>query len=93
VKGIFSRIIRTCKFILAVDDFNFLDELSVELFREIIPLFQVHNIKLIITENSDRPYISDFIHNQHELNLSPFTDAQLQEYIDTTFYNYYPKMN
>jgi serine/threonine protein kinase/Tfp pilus assembly protein PilF len=91
VKGLFSTIIRSCRFIMVIDDFNLLDELSVELFREIIPLFQVHNIKLIITENSDRTYITGFIHNQHQLNLSPFTETQLQEYTDNTFYNYYPK--
>jgi serine/threonine protein kinase len=91
VKGFFSQITRSCRFILLVDDFNFLDELSLELFRNIIPLLQVHNIKLVLTENSDKPYITNFIHNQHQLNLSPFTDVQLQDYFEKSFYSYYPR--
>jgi serine/threonine protein kinase len=91
VKSLFSRIIRFCKFIVVVDDFNYLDEMTLELFREIIPIFQVHNIKIILTENSDRTAQSDFIHNSNHLNLSPFTEVQLQEYFEFSFYNYYPK--
>jgi serine/threonine protein kinase/tetratricopeptide (TPR) repeat protein len=91
LKGFFSIAIRHCRMTFAVDDFNFLDELSLELFREIFPLFQVYNVKLILTENSDYPGVTDFIHNKHELSLSPFTEAQLTEYIENTFYPYYPK--
>ena len=90
VKGIFSQIVRTGRFLLLVDDFNFLDELSQQMFREIIPLFQVHNIKIVITENSDRPGKSDFIHNLHQLELSPFTDNQVQEMLQHSLYSYYP---
>lgn len=90
VKGIFSQIVRTGRFLLLVDDFNFLDELSNQMFREIIPLFQVHNIKMVITENSDRQGTSDFIHNLHQLELSPFTENQVQEMLQQSLYSYYP---
>jgi len=91
IRGIFSQLLRTCSFIMLIDDFNNLDELSQQIFREIIPLFQVQNAKIIITEDSDKPPASEFIHNLHFINLSPFTENQVQELLDKSLYPYFPK--
>ncbi|RPI66314.1 MAG: hypothetical protein EHM47_16960, partial [Ignavibacteriales bacterium] len=90
IKGIFSQLVRNCRFILLIDDFNYLDELSLQLFREIIPVLQVNNIKVVLTENSEKATAVNYIHNLHQLDLSPFTDNQVQEMLEKSFYSYYP---
>jgi serine/threonine protein kinase/tetratricopeptide (TPR) repeat protein len=91
LKGIFSQIIRSCRFILLIDEFNSLDELSIEVLSGIIPLLQVQNIRIVITEDSEKLSRTEFIHNQHQINISPFTEQQVQDLMDKSFYNYYPK--
>ncbi|MBT8379692.1 MAG: protein kinase [Ignavibacteria bacterium] len=80
-----------CNYILLLDDYNTFDSFSAELFLEIIPLLQVNIIKVVIAENSDRPYASDKLHNVTEVNLNPFTKEQLHEFIEKSYIDAFPK--
>jgi serine/threonine protein kinase len=91
LKSIFTLISLETNFTLILEDFNRYDDFTIEILREIIPIFQVHKIKVILTENSDLPYFSTFIHNRREVNLTPFTEAHVQELIDRSFFEYFPK--
>ncbi len=91
LKSIFNRLSSECGFILILDGFNNYDLYTLELFKNIIPILQVNHIKVILTENSDRHSASDFIFNLQKINLTPFTEAHLSEYLDKSFSAIFPK--
>ena len=76
---------------MILDSFNDYDDFSAEIFKNIIPILQVNHIKIIITENSDRHNTSEFISNLREINLTPFTESHLSEYLDMSFAQNFPK--
>jgi serine/threonine protein kinase/tetratricopeptide (TPR) repeat protein len=90
MKAIMSQITINSKFILIIDDFNSLDRFSLEVFKEIIPILQVNNTKVILTEGS-KPDSSKFFHNTKELILNPFTEAQVKEFIEKSFADFFPR--
>ena len=91
IKSIMNRLTIESSFVLILDSFNSYEDFTVEIFNNIIPILQVNNIKVILTENSDRHYISEFISNLREINLTPFTEAHLSEYLEMSFAPYFPK--
>ncbi len=91
LKSIFNNLPESCKFILILDAFNTYDNYTLEVFKNLIPIFQVNKIKIILTENSDRQYLTDFVFNLREINLTPFTEAQLNEYLEKSFSSLFPK--
>ncbi len=91
LKIIFTAVSMQNNFVLILDAFNFYDEFAVEVFKNIIPILQVNKIKVILTENSDFSYLSSFIFNLREINLIPFTEIHLDEFITKSFYKNFPR--
>ncbi len=91
IKSILSEITEKNKFILILDSFNIYNGFAIEFFKSIIPILQVNKIKVILTENTDRPFITEFIHNLREVNLTPFTEIHLDEYLGKSFSSLFPK--
>ena len=91
LKGIFSRITLESDFVLILDDFNSYDNFTLEMIKDILPIFQVNKIKIVVTEDSDFDYTSDSFHNVREINLTPFTDVQVTEFIEKSYNNFFPK--
>jgi serine/threonine protein kinase len=89
--SIFNRLTNECSFVLIMDSFNSYDDFTIEILKNIIPILQVNHIKVILTENSDRHNASEFIANIREINLRPFTEAHLSEYLEKSFAGYFPK--
>ncbi|NWF50385.1 MAG: protein kinase [Ignavibacteriaceae bacterium] len=90
-KSVITRIATESRFNLFIDDFNLFDTFSLEIFKEIIPVFQLNDIKLILSENPELGNQTDYIQKLIELNLNPFTSEQLEEYITKTFISSFPK--
>lgn len=93
IKSIFTQLSLKADFILLLDDFNHYDDFSYEVLKELIPIFQVNRIKVILSENSDINYLSEAFHNLREINLTPFTEVHLNEYLDKSFYDKFPKQD
>ncbi len=91
LKSFFSQLSTTCSFIIIFDAFNSYDDYTIEIWKNIIPILQVNKIKVILTENSDKHFIANFIHNLREVNLTPFTEAHLSEYLEKRFPPFFPK--
>ena len=91
LKSIFNAITRITDFIIIMDGFNNYDEFMLSVLKNIVPIFQVNKIKVILAETSDFNYKSDIIFNLREINLTPFTDVHLEEYINRSFYKLFPK--
>ncbi len=91
LKSILNEITEKNKFILILDAFNIYNSFAIEFFKSIIPILQVNKIKVILTENTDKPFITDFIHNLREVNLTPFTEIHLNEYLDKSYSSLFPK--
>jgi serine/threonine protein kinase len=91
LKSVFNRISLETNFLLIIDDFNLLDEFTIDLIKEFLPILQINNGKMILTENSDRPRASVFIYNFSEIKLTPFTETELSEYVDKTFVSFFPR--
>jgi serine/threonine protein kinase/tetratricopeptide (TPR) repeat protein len=87
---IISQIARECRIIIILDDFNLYDQLSLGFIKDIIPILQVGKQKIILTENSEYDYQSSHIYNLVELNLNPFTESQLNEFLEERFSNFFP---
>lgn len=88
---IVSKVARECEVIIILDDFNLYDQLSLGFIKDIIPIFQVGKQKIILTENSEYDYQTTHIYNLIELNLNPFTEVQLNEFLDDRFADFFPK--
>lgn len=91
IKAIVVRIVKDNEFILLLDDYNRYDDFSLEIIKQLMPVFQVNNIKVVLTEDSSYPYLANEINNLLTINLSPFTEAHLIEYLDKSFADFFPK--
>ena len=88
---VISLIAKKTKFILLIDDFNLLDDLSSEILSSIIPIFQVNSIKIILAETADNRYKSTEINNVRDVLLSSFTDVQVTEFIKQSYSASFPR--
>lgn len=77
--------------IFLFDDVNLYDELTREFLFELIRSLQINNSKIVLSESSDAEYFSDNLNTVHEITLTPFTDKQVRDYVDTTFAEFFPK--
>ena len=75
------------KFILLIDDFNLFDQLSIDLLLEVLPFFQVNNIKVIISESSEHDFISTKINNVREVTLGSFTDEEMTNFLQESYHD------
>lgn len=85
-----NQLSQQSKFIILFDDFNLYDNLTLEIFKEIFPIFQVNGCTIILAERSDLDYVTGFINNLVELNLPSFTTIQTEELIEKTYAKFYP---
>ncbi len=90
LKSIISKLASETSFILIFDAFNSYDSYTIELLKNVIPIFQVNHIKIILTENTDKYFASSFISNLRVINLTPFTDVNLLDYLDKSFWQFFP---
>jgi len=90
LKALFIEISSAAKFIILIDDFNSLDSFDLEIFLQLIPLLQVNKIKIVIGEDTAAEGRTDRINNLQVLNLNPFTEAQVAEFISKSFAPFFP---
>jgi len=90
LKLVVNKASQLSRFILLLDDFNLYDNFSLEIFKEIFPIFQVNGCNVILTEKSDLDYVTGFINNLIELNLSSFTTVQTEELLEKTYAEFFP---
>jgi serine/threonine protein kinase/tetratricopeptide (TPR) repeat protein len=91
IKSLFSKISRNCNFIILFDNFNDLDDLTLDVLKNIIPILQVNKRKFILAENSDRELLSDGISELSEVTLTTFTDSDLNEFLEKGYFDEYPR--
>lgn len=91
LKTVIIKLISGQRFILLVDNFNMLSSFDLEIILQIIPVLQVGKIKIVIAEDSSYKYRSDVINNLQSINLNPFTESQVTEFIQKSFADFYPK--
>lgn len=90
-KSIFNNLTSLTHFTIIFDAFNHYDEFTLNILSGIIPILQVNKINVILTENSDRQFASGSINNLLTLDISPFTETDLTEYLDSSFSSLFPK--
>jgi serine/threonine protein kinase len=90
-KSIFNNLTSLTHFTIIFDAFNHYDEFTLNILSGIIPILQVNKINIILTENSDRQFASGSINNLLTLDVSPFTETDLTEYLDSSFSSLFPK--
>ena len=85
IRSIVASLTSQSKFLLLIDDFNLYDPLVGNIFSEIIPQFQVNNIKVVICESSEQSFLSSRINNIREINLGPFTKEEMLNFIEESY--------
>ncbi len=90
LKSLFSKIAPACNFILLFDGFNFYDDFTLEILKNIFPILQVNGIKIILSEDTDHLNQTVIFNNLREINLVPFTDTQLNEFIERSYNPSFP---
>ena len=91
IKRVFNTIKYDIDLIVLLDDYNLYDNFSIETLTEIIRIFQIKGIKVILTESSDYDYLSSKLNNIREISLNQFTDYQLSEFLELSYYPLFPK--
>ncbi|MFN3873210.1 MAG: protein kinase domain-containing protein, partial [Ignavibacterium sp.] len=77
--------------IILIDDFNLYDDFVKEVFREVLPVFQINNAKVIISENLNFDTATNLFANIREFQISHFTDSQLADFIEISYWQNFPK--
>ena len=90
-KSIVTKISSKCKFILLIDDFNLLDDFASELYRDVIQIMQTNNVKIIVAESLEKETLTNKFYNVKEILLSAFTESQLDEFLNKSFMDSFPK--
>lgn len=90
-KSVITKISSACRFILLIDDLNLFDDFASELFREIIQIMQINSIRIIVAESLERESSTSKLFNVKEILLSAFTENQLNEFIDKSFIDDFPR--
>ncbi|MCU0344675.1 MAG: tetratricopeptide repeat protein, partial [Ignavibacterium sp.] len=91
VKRVFNTLPTGIDLTILIDDFNLYDDFTKESLIEIIRIFQVKGIKVILTESSDFDHSSSSLNNLCVIQLNQFTDHQLSEFLDLSYYPLFPK--
>lgn len=89
--SVVSKLASANNFIFLIDDYNLFDEFSSEVFKDLVPIFQINNIKVILSESSESEYNSARLNNVREITIGSFTDVQLSELIERSFSAEFPK--
>ncbi|HKB85457.1 MAG TPA: serine/threonine-protein kinase, partial [Ignavibacteriaceae bacterium] len=91
LKAVIIKLISAGRFSLLIDDFNLLSNFDLEIFLQLIPVLQVSKIKIVLTEESSNIYHSTVLNNLQVINLNPFTEIQVNEFVQNSFADFYPK--
>lgn len=91
IKRIFNTLPDSVNLTIIFDDYNLYDNFTKESLTDIIRIFQVKGIKVILTESSDFDHSSSSLFNLCIVQLNQFTDHQLTEFLDISYYDLYPK--
>ena len=92
LKSIITRISLASKFTVIIDNFNSLDEFTIDILKELLPILQVNRIRIMLAERTDyESSTSKIINKALEINLSPLTETNLTEYLDDAFATFFPK--
>jgi serine/threonine protein kinase len=70
-KSSIALISSHCKFTLLIDDFNLYDQLVSNLLFDVIPVLQVNNVNVIVSESSEHKFQSNKLNNLKEVTLGP----------------------
>jgi len=89
--AVVSKLASANNFIFLIDDYNLFDEFSSEVFKDLVPILQINNIKVILSESSESGYHSARLNNVREITIGSFTDIQLSELIERSFSAEFPK--
>ena len=91
LKSIFAKITNNNKFILLLDDFDKLDQHTLDIFYEIFPVLLANNIQIIVTvENIDDQSIKPIV-NKVKLKIDQFDESELKELVDNSYAAFFPK--
>ncbi len=91
LKALLTRVTENKKLLLMIDDYNLYDDFAKEAINEILQILQINKVKVIIAESSEFDYATEKLYNVQHINLTPFTDRQLSEYLDLSYYPNFPK--
>ena len=91
IKALISRITDKKKLLLLIDDYNLYDEYAKDAINEILPILQINKVKVVLAESSEFDYATDNLFNIQSIQITPFTDRQLSEYLDLSYYQNFPK--
>jgi serine/threonine protein kinase len=90
-KRVFNSLSSDINLTIIFDDYNLYDDFTRESLTEIIRIFQVKGVKVILTESSDFDHSSSSLNNLCTIQLNQFTDQQLSDFLDLSYYSLYPK--
>jgi len=77
--------------IILIDDFNLYDEFVKDVFKEVLPVFQINNAKIIISENTNYQTDTNLFVNIRDFQITHFTDSQLIDFIEISYWQHFPK--
>lgn len=86
-----NSALKNSKALLLLDDFNLYDDFVKDAFKELFPVFQMNNVKIIISENANFPSATALYSNIKEFQISHFTDSQLADFIEISYWQKFPK--
>ena len=90
LKSILTKLSLDIKFTIIIDNLDQLDEFTLDICKEILPILQVNGIKIILCERSGN-FSSKVVNRAQQINLSSFTHKNLTEYLDVAFATFFPK--
>lgn len=91
IKALILRVTENKQFLLLIDDYNLYDDFAKDTINEFFPIFQINKIKVIIAETSEFDYATENLFNVQHIQITPFTERQLSEYLDLAFFSSFPK--
>jgi hypothetical protein len=77
--------------IILIDDFNLYDDFVKDVFKEVLPVFQINNVKILLSENVNLDSSINLFANIREFQISHFTDSQLADFIEISYWQHFPK--
>ncbi len=90
LKTVIIKLMSAGRFILLIDNFNLISDFDLDIFVQIIPILQVNKIKVVLTEDSSTEYKSKAINSLQVINLNPFTENEVTEFVQNSFAAFYP---
>lgn len=77
--------------IILIDDFNLYDDFVKDVLKEVLPVFQINNVKILLSENANLDSSINLFANIREFQISHFTDSQLADFIEISYWQNFPK--